>query len=104
MPGNGGGAGGALGGVLRLGGAGTTGVMGRLMRESPGTDGMRGRSPSIGVGGRAREVNGGGCVGGGGCEPRELPGSPGAEERERLYSRQQVGQRHSTTSAPSGDL
>jgi hypothetical protein len=46
-------------------------------------------------------------VRGGGCEPGpELRGDgPSAGPlRARLYSRQQVGQRHSTTSVPSADL
>jgi hypothetical protein len=90
-----------LAGVPRLGGGGTTGVMGRLARESKGGRGDRGRSPSMGVGGRAMGVYGGGCVGGGGCEGRMLIGSPGLDRRERLYSRQHCGQRHSTTREPS---
>jgi hypothetical protein len=42
---------------------------------------------------------------GGRPDPEEAPGAPAAVAgRERLNSRQQVGQRHSSTRDPSGRL
>jgi hypothetical protein len=73
---------------------------------APTVEGLRGRNVPIGVSGL--------CIGGvrmrsgGSCSPEEGGGggfdSPGLMVRARLYSRQQVGHRHSTTSAPSGLL
>jgi hypothetical protein len=81
------------------------GVDERRAESSPGVEGIRGLNEPMGVGGRA--IGGvrkrcGGCAssdgGGGGFD------SPGLMVRARLYSRQQVGHRHSTTSPPSGPL
>ncbi len=95
----------AAGAGRRVGGVGT-GVTGRPLRIEPGVDGARGTMASIGVGGRGIAGLGGGCEAGGISEPRVLAGaSPvGVAVRARLYSRQHVGQRHSTTSEPSGAL
>jgi hypothetical protein len=93
-----------VGGSPLEGGAGTIGVMGRLGRESMGSGDGRGRKDSNGAGGLVEGERGGGCVGGGGCEARGLGASLAVDVRARLYSRQQVGHRHSTTRVPSGLL
>ena len=79
--------------------------------ESPGTLDRVGRKLSIGVGGRAMGGRGGAWEAGGGLE-----GRVGSGERRggvasgidgafaRLYSRQHVGQRHSTTRLPASSL
>jgi hypothetical protein len=71
--------------------------------SSPAFEGLRGRKEPMGVGGRAiggvrRRTGGAPSSGGGGFD------SPGLMVRARLYSRQQVGHRHSTTRPPSGLL
>ena len=83
------------------GAVGGGGGVERRRAGSLGADGMRGRNDSKGVGGRGSGVRAG-------DEPTFCGvirlGSLGAMLRARLYSRQQVGQRHSMTSEPSGFL
>jgi len=80
---------------------GAAGAGERRRAVSPGTDGARGLKASNGVGGRGRGVRPAGRDPG--AEGTRL-GSLGAMLRARLYSRQQVGHRHSMTSDPSGFL
>ena len=75
--------------------------MGRVMRPSLGVDDVRGRKASMGVGGRGNVGRSGGCDGADDGAPRTPAASPEGVVRARLYSRQHVGQRHSTTSVPS---
>jgi len=82
---------------------GAAGAGERRRAVSPGTEGARGRNASKGVGGRGRGVRPAGFDPGAGG-PATMFGSLGAMLRARLYSRQQVGQRHSMTSDPSGFL
>ncbi len=76
-------------------------------RSSSDVDGIRGRNEPMGVGGRG---NGERARSAPSCSPWDGAGggggldSPGLMTLARLYSRQQDGHRHSTTSAPSGLL
>jgi hypothetical protein len=70
----------------------------------PGFEGARGRNDSKGVIGRGSGVRIAGDEEGGLPSDEMRLGSLGAALRDRLYSRQHVGQRHSMTSEPSGFL
>jgi hypothetical protein len=78
---------------------------GRRTEETEESSDVGTRSDSKGVMGRPSGgrtgVRSGGSGGGEGVAPPAPPGPP-APARERLKSRQQFGQRHWTTSAPSG--
>jgi hypothetical protein len=79
--------------------------------ESPGKPARLGRKLSIGVGGRVSGERPGAIEGGGGWEARcggcegRVAWTSGMEGAfARLYSRQHVGQRHSTMRLPASSL
>jgi len=102
--GSGGGVEGArAGGVLDAGGVhgGGAGADGLELRASTGGRGGRGAMPERADGVAGRVAAGSGVAEG----ERASDGSDGGGvARARLYSRQHVGQRHSTTSEPSASL